>query len=304
MKINDLTTFFQLFFLEPNINEDFTSPVNKLTTNVNALELNTPDNFTNATTPSCKPTLNPITPLRFSESDEDVEDSNAMYLKTPTCFHDNVADFTPIKTPWRKTSDTSPASSCFSGLDGDEVSVTSFDTNDLLSFTPHGPNAASKGKQTENNGSSYVEPRDEKIKSKLDMFLENNRELLKGMTVSSQAVHNMSLDKMKKSALGFAMDEDEHNTPVNNSFEETHQDHTTPVNQQKAPRQNLINFITPFKSPYTTSPPTSARDTSYVTSDKMNISAEDVDEFIHKVITNTTGRTPKGNLLVVSHLIV
>ena len=193
--------------------------------------------------------FNPITPLRFSdEDDEEVSDGveeNAHSMKTPTSTYQEV-DFTPLKTPWRKQAEVDEN---FMTKVSEQNSKSHQGIDDLLMFTPQ--------------PSDIARPNTEK--SKLDLFLKNNKAILQGLNSRSQT----SLDDVK--------DENEENTPV-----------TTYNQDEEFKRNNLINFITPFKSPIgspgsITSPSTN----------RMNISAQDVDDFIDEVISNTS-KTPKG----------
>jgi len=186
---------------------------------------------------------NPITPLRFSDEDDD-EVENIGPMKTPTSKLNEV-DFTPLKTPWRKQADEGNAEAS----DTTERNLESHETKDLLMFTPQ-----PSGITRLNNE-----------KSKLNLFLENNKSILQGLGSRGQT----SLDCNEV--------DDEEKTPVT---------HNHDVEEFK--RNNLINFITPFKSPIG-----SPRDITSPSTNQMNISVQDVDDFIDEVISNTS-KTPKG----------
>ena len=297
--------YFHTFYVrlsEPSI-QDFATPINELTKKVQALGMHSIDNKANSLTPfqsDLKLDYNPITPLRFSESDEGEYDDEGTH-KTPTRYDSNSddVDFTPIKTPWRKSSAAS-----YRGEDDDDdgeinSEISSVDTNDLLTFTPLGGGETSRKSTLKSHHQSLLDNKDTVgVKSKLDLFLENNEAILKGMgkaeDVIKRATHKVLMQSLlSDSDGGGGVDgEVDQTTPVNSNqhyeendffsgeFKRSNQHKhqlTSPVNlkdfndsgseklkadiltlhQQGGPYspmpqsrpQNLINFITPFKSP-------------------------------------------------------
>ena len=337
--------------------EDFTTPINELAKKVQALgvmhSVSNDNHTSNFTTPpsaifktDLKSDYNPITPLRFSESDEEdggYKDKGSL-MKTPLrsdMLNDlGDVDFTPIKTPWRKSTTAAYEGVIEDGID-DYVEMnyspseeeggrsSSVDTNDLLTFTPMGGGADGRGaggnndmstrKSTAKNqqqsaiqldytNTNTINDNSRKttntsstkdVKSKLDLFLENNKELLRSMGKAEQVFKRATEKVLAQCSSSSLMEEEEedHTTPVNyrrdrqqdvEESESLHRkqpaDMTTPTatintslkkDQKKNPTlqfdedsiavrerhtkdnqtpkqrhpSNLINFITPFKSP-------------------------------------------------------
>eukprot|EP00111_Clytia_hemisphaerica_P005220 TCONS_00015051-protein len=274
-----------------NINSTTTPYHGKPNTLAGFIDINpiTPSNVQSVLTD-----YNPITPLRLpsSSSDEETPSNHHRSAHTPSISND--VDFTPIKTPWRKepnglNTPTDSVRNTFS-ITGEvdftplktpwrkdspnpksttdlnsPVSISSQTTEDLLSFTPFAKNETS------------VKP-----KSKLDLFLENNRNVLKDIGTVELTKKNIQ----KVDAMQSLLDD---STPVNSK---TNRNNKADIDEFK--RNNMIDFLTPFKSPVDqghtkkmTSPSGS------MTSPRLNISSQDVDDFIDEVMINTS-RTPKA----------
>ena len=207
-----------------------------------------------------KPDYNPITPLRFSESEEDEYRGNEESLKTPIrsdMINDDDVDFTPIKTPWRKSSATENViedenndyvDMNYSPSEDEELRSSSVDTNDLLTFTPMGYDAGRAGygdnkmsrkltksqqqtaiqldyanninrSMTDNKNSTTTSASTSKdVKSKLDLFLENNKDILRSMGKAEQVFKRATekvLAQCSSSSLIEKVEDEDHTTPVN-----------------------------------------------------------------------------------------
>ena len=165
-------------------------------------------------------------------------------------------DFTPIKTPWRQS---------------ESANKRYMNTSSIRSKASENI----EGKQEtvrDAKGTLQFTPLQELNKgtpserrSKLELFLQNNRKIF---TPKDAAEWGHSVEK-------------------ENSF------HNLAVTNSPRNSQDMINFLTPFKDPF--SPSSRGHDDADTTTTpvNLNISAQEVDDFIEEVISNTS-KTPAG----------
>lgn len=191
--------------------------------------------------------------------------------KTPQ----GAVEFTPIKTPWKSdVSGTSPTSPSFKRIEASEnidernTDIHTDLAKNMMLFTPvskvkhflsPSQESVTKNQRDHTNATSTSN------KTDLELFYENNK-LIFTPDSTTKTTDLLLKDSMK-------LDK----TP----------------SRDKTPSMNLMNLITPFKDPNS---PLNDNDET-ITPINLNISAEEVDNFIDEVISNTSKNTPSSLFL-------
>ncbi|XP_057303017.1 uncharacterized protein LOC130638846 [Hydractinia symbiolongicarpus] len=258
-----------------NSRKNITTPLDKIVSPLH--EPSTSLTATEVTTPlSTAAILNFVTPLH------DLSVCNS-YNDTTDKFEGSQNSIaTPVnQSPEEYVNSFSP--------DGDKTPVPTENNNqstqELLHFTPAQTNERADRTQ------------------KVDLFLENNPHLLDRTPKMSESIQSTQYDSSSYHSRNLldttpvcSLKETFHSPlPSLSIDDDVNEILRTPIH---IPKDKLINFITPFKDPFT---PSENSDTlrrsvaDVVSPNKFDVTAEEVDDFIHEVMAKTPAFSTASN---------